>query len=211
MKFVFFGDSICVGQFITPYKTWAVRIGKQLEEDFPILDILVSNPSINGNTTRMALERMPFDVQSHGIDVILIQFGINDCNYWQTDKGLPRVSPMAFEANLHEIIDRSINFGAKSVILNTNHPINKFIQLESQSLDHNDLNKSYNKIIRKVANHRECHLIDIELRINDCCSDFLTADYLLPDGAHLDIRGHDLYFSIIYPVIKQIVYKYIKA
>ena len=43
----------------------------------------------------------PYDVQSHEVDVLVVGFGMNDCNYWMTDKGVPRVSQNAFRANLH--------------------------------------------------------------------------------------------------------------
>lgn len=65
----------------------------------------------------MALERMPFDVQTHKVDILVITFGMNDCNYWKTDQGLPRVSPDAFEANMKEIIMRGFRFGSRTVII----------------------------------------------------------------------------------------------
>jgi acyl-CoA thioesterase I len=76
------------------------------------VETMVANPSINRNTTRMALERMAYDVQTQDPHVVLVQFAMNDCNYWETDRGLPRVSPAAFKAKLHEIILRARTFGA---------------------------------------------------------------------------------------------------
>jgi lysophospholipase L1-like esterase len=86
------------------------------------IELWVVNASVNGNTRRQALERMPYEVQSHPLDVLLVQFGMNDCNYWRTYHGLPRVSQAAFRANLAEIIERAFRFGAQRVLLNTNHP-----------------------------------------------------------------------------------------
>ena len=40
-------------------------------------------------------------------DVMTLQFGLNDCNCWETDRGLPRVSEEAFRANLIEMIERA--------------------------------------------------------------------------------------------------------
>ena len=50
-----------------------------------------------------------------------LQFGLNDCNCWETDRGLPRVSEEAFRANLIEMIERARLFGARSIVLSTNH------------------------------------------------------------------------------------------
>src|SRR3989344_2181705 len=108
MNIFFFGDSICSGQGVSVHKTWVTRISQNLEnlEKKYKIPITVTNSSINGNTTRQALERIHYDVLSHGVDIILIQFGMNDCNYWSTDKGLPRISKQAFKSNLLEIIEK---------------------------------------------------------------------------------------------------------
>ena len=84
MNLIFFGDSICTGQFVSPHQTWVSMISSSIPS------VTVFNHSINGDITRTALERMPHDVQEIGPDIIYIQFGMNDCNYWQTDRGLPR-------------------------------------------------------------------------------------------------------------------------
>lgn len=100
MNIYFFGDSISFGQGVSIDLGWVTKLSAKLRIKFPQQDITAINSSINGNTTRMALERMPYDIQSHDVDILVIGFGMNDCNYWETDKGVPRVSPLAFEANL---------------------------------------------------------------------------------------------------------------
>jgi acyl-CoA thioesterase I len=114
LRVVFFGDSICVGQGVSLFKGWVTKIASGLDLLSQEIgrEIVVVNASVNGNTTRQALERMPYEVQSHGVDILLTQFGLNDCNLWLTDGGLPRVSADAFAANLKEIIARGRRFGA---------------------------------------------------------------------------------------------------
>ena len=51
-----------------------------------------------------------------------LQFGLNASNCWDTDRGLPRVSEAAYEANLVEMIARARKFGARHIVLSTNHP-----------------------------------------------------------------------------------------
>src|SRR5262245_18623684 len=115
MNIVFFGDSICNGQGLAIHKGWVTRISASLSE-LPGSrrdELVVVNSSVNGRTTRQALESMPYEVQRPGVDVIIVQFGMNDCNIWETDRGNPRVSPLAFEANVREIIQRAATFGAR--------------------------------------------------------------------------------------------------
>ena len=105
IKLYLFGDSICFGQLVSSYKTWASSLATALEKlNNSETRFLVQNAGVNGNTTRQALERLYYDVISHSPKYVLIQFGMNDCNYWETDRGLARVSPTAFMANLKEIV-----------------------------------------------------------------------------------------------------------
>lgn len=199
---MFFGDSICYGQFVSPHATWVTQVSRSLSERFGER-IWVSNCGISGNTTRMALERMPSYFQSHNIDIVLVQFGINDCNLWRTDKGLPRVSRKAFHANLEEIIDRARRFGARHVLLTTNHPTTKMIELDGETIPHQRGNSEYNEVIRQVARDRnDVVLIDIDELFS---AQPETQELLLPDGVHLSLRGHNLYYSAVYPDIERAV------
>ena len=196
MRIVFFGDSICFGEKISPHRTWTTRLAGELEDRFGE-DCLVINSSVNGNTTRLALERMPSDVQKYEPDAMIIQFGMNDCNYWQTDRGCPRVSPGAFQANLHEIADRGLTFGANVLILQTNHPTPRTATLDYAGKTYQQSNEQYNELIREVAGSRsDISLIDIEAAwMSGLEKGLELCDLLLEDEIHLDVQGHDLYFE----------------
>jgi len=188
-RIVFFGDSICHGQFVSPHLTWVSRVAEAFGER-----ALVMNPSVSGNTTRQALERMPYDVQAHFPDILVVQFGMNDCNRWDTDKGLPRVSELAFAANLHEIVERARLFGARAVILHTNH---RAIRSPAYAI----WNARYNEIIRDVALETGALLTDLE-RAGDYVD---PATLLLPDGVHLNANGHDFYYRTVRPRIEALL------
>ncbi len=203
-SFYLLGDSICFGQLVSPHRTWVSRVAEMLP-GLLTCRVLVQNASINGNTTRQALERMAYDITSHSPDYLLVQFGMNDCNYWETDRGVPRVSKAAFSANLLEIVERALVTGTRHIFLNTNHPSLKgaFRHLPTQT--HFASNREYNEVIR--ATHRlmmegkmPVTLIDIEdvwnrrLRGEDAER---LEDLLLEDGIHLSPLGHDLYFEIV--------------
>jgi lysophospholipase L1-like esterase len=57
VKFYLFGDSICFGQLVSHNLTWISSLSSRLSEILsPEKDVLIQNASINGNTTRQALE-----------------------------------------------------------------------------------------------------------------------------------------------------------
>jgi acyl-CoA thioesterase I len=192
-KIFFFGDSICIGQYISIHKSWVARLSKKLHKLAVVL-----NSSVNGRTTRQALEDMPYHIQEQHPDILVVQFGLNDCNYWESDKGLPRVSMNAFDANLREIIDRAIRFGVKKIFLNTNHPT---------LLDANYRRNSekYNNVIRNIVstNKDMVKLNDIEYGFIDSSIDLEIL--LLPDRLHPSEIGHKLYYKIVYKPIRDAV------
>lgn len=206
LRFAFFGDSICVGQGVSPHKTWAARLSLQVEAQLAAAGrrVCVLNPSINGDTTRRALERIAFDIQAAGVDAILVQFGLNDANRWESDRGLPRVSEGAFAANLEEIIARARAFGAGPVLLNTNHPTTR----DQQNYAHFPAtyeagNRRYNEIIREVAaGDGKIVLTDIEAAFHERArAGKPLADLLLADGLHLSEAGHDVYLDLLAPPV----------
>ncbi len=214
IKVLFFGDSICVGQHVSIHRGWVTRTSARLSElgQKHNTQIIVGNASANGRTTRQALEIMPYEIQSQRADIMIIQFGMNDCNYWETDRGLPRVSPNAFKANLEEIITRAFNFGVKKVFLNTNHPTGRDQErMTFTDISYEQSNERYNQIIREVASSSKPKAI-----LNDVENGFKAytdgkRERLLellmphPDLLHPSEDGHDLYFEVVYPVIESAV------
>jgi lysophospholipase L1-like esterase len=210
IRVVFFGDSICVGQGVSLYKGWVTQIAKAIDEYAKEhnWEMLITSASVNGRTTRQALEDMPYQVQSHGADIILIQFGLNDCNYWETDKGLPRVSLAAFKANLLEIIERAKRFGALRIILNTNHPtLRKPSAWPAGAPSYQESVKSYNDAIRQIAVSDESIILqDFERHFETLLETGPELNqYLLADGLHLNERGHGEYYRVMLPTIMTLV------
>ena len=212
IRVFFFGDSICVGQYVSIHKGWVTRISASLSglaQEYK-REMMVVNASANGRITRQALEQMPYEIQSHHPDLLIVQFGMNDCNCWQTDRGLPRVSPKAFKANLEEIITRAFTFGAHKVLLNTNHPTGLDQQvMPFTNIFYQQSNEQFNQIIREVATSQDARVIlnDVEeaFRAYTRNNREQLLNLLLPDLLHLNEHGHDLYFHVIYPVIKEAI------
>ena len=192
VNLVFFGDSVCFGQYVSLHKCWVTKVAQKLAETLGEDAVCVTNSSVNGNTTRQALERMSYDLSGLKPDILTVQFGLNDCNKWDTDRGAFRVSPAAFHANLEEIVLRADIFGVKTTILTTNHPT-------LRPKEYEDGNKLYNKTIRSIAHLRGIPLLDIEtyFTVND------IEGHVLPDGLHLNEHGHQVYFKQVYPIIER--------
>jgi acyl-CoA thioesterase-1 len=212
LRVTFFGDSVCVGQGVSIYNGWVTRIAGRLERlaEFHGCEIIVTNASVSGNTTRQALERMPYDVQSHGADILIVQFGMNDCNYWQTDRGLPRVSAQGFAANLREIVERGRTFGAKRIFLHNNHPTTRDQeQLPGASITYEASNRRYNAIVREIAADmpQDVVFIDIEAAFRKIAGNDRSrlAALLLSDGLHLSRQGHNVYFNVVADKIERCV------
>lgn len=204
LRVTFFGDSIFVGQGVSIHHGWVTQVAGLIDEVARVAtrEVVVTNASVNGNTTRQALERMAYEVQSQGVDILLVQFGLNDCNYWESDKGLPRVSPAAFAANLEEIIARAVNFGARKVFLNTNHPTTRTTEvIPNTGITFEESNSTYNEVIRSVAKACDTRVVlhDIEQKFHSHIESQGGGleELLLADGLHLSVKGHGLYYDSI--------------
>lgn len=187
-RVIFFGDSICHGQHVSLERTFVARLAAYYNGHV-VPPIVVENRSINGNTTRQALERLSYDVTSHAPDLVYVQFGLNDCNVWQTDFGRPRVAPAAYRGNLVEIVEKIRAAGTRTVIVATNHPCALGEEYESRLV-------RYNQLACDAARETGALLFDTR-RV---ARPFDTAAMLYPDGIHLSEAGHDFYFDMLRPV-----------
>lgn len=200
LRCVFFGDSITAGQYVSPSHQWTTLLRERLA-DLESTHVRYSVAAVSGDTTRQGLERFPAEVQSVRPHVMTIQFGLNDCNRWQTDEGLPRVSELAFEANLLEMIGRARRFGTTQVILSTNHPTLRTTTFEDGAR-YEDCRRRYNEIVRHVAHDADVLLHDVDAGfapLEARLPELLTE---LPDVLHLSATGHAVYADLLEPVLR---------
>jgi len=202
LTWVAMGDSITFGQHIDPDLRWTTLVERRLADCFDGM-VEVHNRGVSGETTRMGLERFPQDVQELEPDLVTLQFGLNDCNCWETDRGLPRVSERAFQANLAEMIARIQRFGARRVILSTNHPTVRFTPLPSGE-EYESANARYSELAREVAVEADVELCDIRRAFGGFSTEELAALLLpYPDQLHLSPAGNEVYADAIWPFVKQ--------
>lgn len=174
MTVVCFGDSITAGQHLDPELAWPALLGWEAR-------------GVPGETTRQALERFPRDVQESGAAKVVIQFGLNDCNRWETDRGLSRVSEAAFEANLVEMVERARRFEIEPALV-TITPTLKGVEYEEAA-------EAYTQTIVWLADELTVPIYDVRDELEHLPLDEL----LLPDGVHLSAEGHRFYAEILRP------------
>jgi len=204
---VFFGDSITEGQHVDSSRRWTDLLADRLNRrylDTPVgLNFL--NKGISGETSRQGLERFARDVQQISPDIMTLEFGLNDCNCWISDRGHPRNSLASYRANLFEIIERARLFGAQKVIVQTNHEtLKRKIMLSGESLE--TARKRYNNTMRQVAADTGATLCDIEKAFGPMTEAELEEILLpYPDHLHLSIAGHVRYAGIIQSYLERAI------
>jgi lysophospholipase L1-like esterase len=191
-----FGDSISAGQYIEPRHRFSEHLRNFLRDDFQNvhLDVLAKS----GQTTRQALMQFPDYLNEYPIDILFVQLGINDANYWLSEGGEhPRVSLGAFRENCQEIISRAQLAGVTQIRFFTNHIVKKTILTKGGAFELNDLVKPYNNSIVEI-----CQVGPSSVKAYDfqrAWNNFPDKDideFLLPnDGVHLSIKGHETYFD----------------
>lgn len=202
IRIVYMGDSITFGQYLDPSLRWTTTIDERLNELALPVSFATFNRGISGETTRQGLERFPADVQELRPTVMTLEFGLNDCNCWETDEGLPRVSERAYTANLVEMIERARRFGARQIILSTNHRTLKRHRLPNGEI-YEDRNTRYSELVREVAAETGVTLCDIWQAFAPL-SDEELAQLVLPspDLLHLSQEGNALYAETIWPFVR---------
>jgi len=201
----FFGDSVCFGQYVSIHRIWTSQISQRLEESFKDDEILVQVTAVNGETTREALRRIDHCVLSHVPDVVWIQYGLNDSNYWASDGGEPRVPYNEFIGNLEKIASSCLEVGTRHCLLATNHEVTKQLPHESTGDKYRQNARRYNEGIRELVSRFEesrVSLVDLEDEVSQVAK---PENYLLDDGVHLNKSGHDLYAAICYPPIASVL------
>ena len=168
------GDSITFGQHL-PFgvPAWPERIG-------------ATGRGVCGETTRQALERFPRDVQDDPADITVLQWAHNDCNRWDSDRGLPRVSLEAFRANLVEMIHRCRTFGTTPALV-TPTPTRTTAAYDEDLIE-------YSCAVASVGTHWGVHVIDVREAFYGSGR---LSELLMSDGLHLSSEGHQVYANVV--------------
>jgi lysophospholipase L1-like esterase len=204
LRVVHFGDSITYGQHLDPAVRWTSLVQRRLTPGLPPgVALEVVNAGVPGDTTRIALERFPADIQKTRPDVVTIQFGMNDCNCWQTDAGLPRVSLEAYQANLREMITRARHFGCQQLIFCNNHRTLRTSPMVSGEA-YESANARYSRGLEAVAREMGVAFCDVRAAF-EALPDETVERFCLPppDRLHLSEPGNEFYADVVLPYLEQ--------
>lgn len=210
LRIAYFGDSITHGlghdhKGVPEELRWTSLVDRALRElEGEGIFCYTRNMGVNGDTTRNGVERLP-EIYAFSPHIMTLQFGMNDCNYWHSDNGYPRVPKEIFRLNLIDLIDKCRAHGVERILLSTNH----LIPVEKRMLNgntYNENNRAYNTIIRSVANATRCTLCDVEARFGTAGEKY----FLNENGKwiHLSTKGNERYFNCIFPFISAAVKEY---
>ena len=221
---VAYGDSITKGIIYDDKKSKYAT----LKENFTsIIDNKIKGPVYNagkfGNTIIRGALKMYNDVIKKSPDIVLVEFGGNDCDYkWDEIaknpemEYKPNTDISTFRETLLSMIDTLKNNHIVPVLL-TLPPLDplkyfNWISKEDSTSEKNILHwlgtkdrlftwhNSYSKMITQVANETDTVLIDIR-------SEFLKHNdytrFLCKDGIHPNIDGQSLIATVILNFLKE--------
>jgi len=184
---------------------------------------VVYNEGKFGNTIMRGAQKMYNDVIKKSPDMVLVEFGGNDCDYNWEDiaknpnmEYKPKTDIIVFRETLLTMID-TLKINNILPVLMTLPPLDhlryfKWIAKEDSFAEKNilqwlgtkdrifTLHNSYSKMITEVANETGTVLIDLR-------SEFLKysdySQFLCKDGIHPNIEGQSLIATVILNFIKE--------
>jgi len=150
-------------------------------------------------------------VQNQAPTILYIQFGLNDCNTWPSDRGAPRVSLGAFRGNLLEMIERAFRFGVAWIIVGTNHPsVRRAPIARESSIGYDEASRLYNSEVRNLLSVSAASPEGRLFLAENESTAIPDGHHLLEDGVHLSPRGHQEYFTRLSPIFEDLLLRSLK-
>lgn len=188
-----FGDSIANGQGVSVSHAWPSLLGRSLHSR----GVKVFVSAVNGETSREGLERFVRAVSGiHERPLhVIVQYGINDANLWESHGGRSRVGLDSFRANLHEYVGLVEALSLGSITLMASHYVDKEFSgsLVKVSGWENlrEIQFEYNRSVELIAREASAFFIDQ----SEFPPGLGKSGFLMPDGVHLSETGHRAYLD----------------
>lgn len=207
IRIVALGDSITKGvrSGVSEAQTFEALLQEWLSAH--AMPVEVINVGIGGERTDMALLRLDADVIALKPDYVLIMYGTND-SHIDAGKTDVRLSLEQYEQNLHTIIARLRDAGAKPILM-TSIPLCHTHQHATRppysEQGPNYRLTDYVAACRQVAVAENVPLVDNFAAWAEAA--FLGADLpaMTTDGCHPNPAGHEFLACTIYPVLARIL------
>lgn len=222
-NFLVLGDSISKGIIYNEEKEKYISLkGNYVDLLQNSLKGTINNVAKFGNTILRGIERLQRDVLKNKPDIVLIEFGGNDCDFdWQEiadnpyGEHKPKTDFAVFKIHLKELIRTLENVNITPVLM-TLPPLDpdryfKWISKNNVEIGKNILKwlgsvnkiywwqERYNSAIISIAEETKTRLIDVR-------SAFLNypdfRQFICADGIHPNEKGHEIIANKIYEYIK---------
>ena len=194
---VFFGDSITFGYGVdTETESFFSRINRIMQTGM-YGDVRVVNAGVSGDDTSEAIRRVTTDVTALNPDIVIIAFGLNDCQ----NKSM---TPAKFRENINNMIAAMPS--KTRVILATS---NSFLETgQSLWMDFNEALEPYMEEVRATARDRNLPIIDV----NSAWKEHLRQDQrhmetFYIDPTHPSAKGHGLIYEAYMNVLRRTLMK----
>ncbi len=213
MRIVFLGDSLTEGVDGASYLR---ALGALVASDPPPGGVALINAGRGGDTVLHLTRRAAHDVAPHAPDWVVIFVGVNDCRTWYVRRSFPTranlgsgyyflrrkgiwraVTPRRYGDGLRTLIDMLRSLTSARIAVCTPATASEALDARAERmLD------CYAAQARKVADERDCALIDVRAAFQAAAAARVRADspptgyQLTCDGVHLSDAGADLVAGI---------------
>ncbi len=155
------GDRIvALGDSITQAGGYLELMRKVLEKHYPALKVEVVNAGISGHKSPDMLARLKKDVIDKGPTIVTVSCGVNDV--WHGFQTPPRgVDLEGYVKNVGEIVDQ-LRAGSKAEV----YLLTPTVIYENLDSPENKKLEAYCQAVRKLAEEKKCHLVDLNDTFN---------------------------------------------
>jgi lysophospholipase L1-like esterase len=192
------GPLVCLGDSITA-SGWPEMLPALLAG---ILSLQAINAGIRGNTSTQGLRRLERDVLRHAPGVVVVEFGLNDCNF-VLNAQRPRVGTEEFASNL-QLLGRLIRVGGAEPLFIVNHRT-LFTRLQPDGRTYEEHSADYSAEIIRAAEEIGAAVLNMRYRFSagDAPDSAISwagpalEDLLAEDGIHLSPAGVVRYAKLV--------------
>lgn len=201
IRIIAFGDSITQGNLGVTGE-WPQELQEKLD-NWKKGKYKVINKGKNGNTTSNAFDRIESDILPNLPGILIVAFGINDCNHRAWAK-VPRVSVDEYEKNIREFHRIATSKGSFCIFV-VNHILeplegSRFLKQGNGKTYQENL-EAYNSTIHNLSQELNVPIIDFPKHIIENAIDIQSL--LIEDGVHLSRAGYDVYSEYIFQRLKE--------
>jgi lysophospholipase L1-like esterase len=202
IRIIGFGDSITQGNLEVTGE-WPHELQVKLD-NWKKGTYEVINKGKNGNTTSNAFDRIESDILPNLPAILIVAFGINDCNHRAWAK-VPRVSVAEYEKNIREFYRITKSKGGCCIFV-VNHILQPLegsrFKNQGNGLSYQENLEVYNDTVRKLSSELNVPIIDFPKHISENAIDIQSL--LIEDGVHLSRYGYDVYTEYIFHRLKEL-------